>query len=90
MSSEGECVGDVWVLAGGVATLYWRFLGGSILVLASSGISSSLVLEKSTIGLTIALISPSKTSFIVSSYLMFPSRSGVLDELVGDFLANLT
>ena len=51
---------------------------------------SSSVWENSIVGKTMASISPSETSCIISSLLMFPVRSGVLAELKGEFLVDLT
>ena len=90
MSSGGDCGGDVWVLTGGVAPLSWRFSCWSVLALASSGILSLLVWEKSTVGRVMALISPSETSCIASSSLMCPVSSGVLEDILGEFLADST
>ena len=78
------------MLTGGVAPLYWRFLGGLVSVSASSVILSSLLWLKNTVGQMMASISPSKTSCIVSSLLMCPTSSGVLAGLVGDFSADST
>ena len=63
--------------------------GRLVSALERSEILSSSVWEKSTVGQMMASISPSETLCIVSSSLMCPSRSGVLAELVGDFLADL-
>ena len=85
MYSRSEYDEDGWVPTGGVAPLSWRFLGGLVLASVSSRISSSSVREKTTVGRTMASISPSEISCIVSSSLMCPSRSGVLADLVGEF-----
>ena len=90
MSYGGEC-GRGWV---GVDQ--WR--GAIVLVVfrrVSLGIgelrnSSSSVWDKSTVGRAIVSSSPSETSFVVSSFLMCPTRPGVLDGLVGEFLADST
>ena len=88
--SGGDCSGDGWVLTGDVAPLYWRFWGRLVSSLASSGISSSSMWEKSTVGRLMASISPSKNLCIASSFLVCPTRSGVLSGLVSEFSANLT
>ena len=87
---RGDCINDGWVTTGGVAPLSWRFLGGSILALTCSGNSISSIWEKSTVGRTMTYISPSDTSCIVSSSLVCPLRSGMLDKLAGEFLADPT
>ena len=74
----------------GVAPLSWSFSGGLVSTSASSGILSSLVWEKITVGKTMLSIYPSETLCIISSFLMSPPRSGVLAELVGEFLENVT
>ena len=89
-SSNVECGEYGWVLTGGVAPLSWRFWGDLVLALASSGILNSSLWEKSNVGQTMVSISPSKTSCIVSSSLVCPSRSGVLAKLVGEFSADST
>ena len=68
---------------GGVEPLYWIFLVESVLASASSEIPSSLVCVKSTVGQTMASISISETSCIVSFSLMCPARFGVMAKLVG-------
>ena len=90
VSSGGECGGEGWALTSGVAPLSWWFSGGSVSALASSRISNLSMREKSTVGHAIASSLPSVNSFISSSSLMCPTRSGVLDELVGDFSADST
>ena len=90
VSSRGEYDEDGWVPTGGVVPWSLRFLGGLVLASASSGISISLVWEKSTIGQTMVPISPSETLCIVSSSMMCPSRSGVFDKLVSEFSSDLT
>ena len=89
VSSRGECGNDGWVPTGGVAPLSWRFLVRSVLSSASSGILSSSVWEKSTVGRTMLSISPSETLCIVSSSLMCPARSGVFAYIEGEFSADL-
>ena len=88
--SRGECGKYVWVPTGGVAPLYWRFLGRLVSALENSGISSSSMWEKSTIDRMMELISPSETSCIASSLLMCPLRSCVLADLVVNVSAELT
>ena len=78
------------MLTGGVAPLSWRFLGGLLLASASSGTSSSLVWKKSTVGQTMALISPYEISCIVCSLLICPLRFDVLANIIGEFLADST
>ena len=90
MSSRGECGRDGWVLTSGVAPFSWRFSDRLVSALASSGIPRSSLWDKSTYGRIMASISPSKTSFIISSFLMCPVRSGVLAKLVGEFSADST
>ena len=90
VSSRGECVEDIWVPNNSVATLSWRFLGGSVSASASSRISILLVWERSYVGWTMVLISPYENLCIVSSSLMYPSRSGLLAKLVGEFPADST
>ena len=86
--SRGEHDKDGWVPTGGVAPLFWRFLVGLISESASSGISRFLVWEKSTVGKTMALIYPSETWCIVSSFLMCPVRSSILTKFEGEFLSD--
>ena len=74
----------------GMAPLSWWFLVRLVSALASSGILSLLVWVKSTVGQTIASISSTKTSCIVSSLLMCPERSGVMAEIMGEFLVDST
>ena len=88
MSSRGEYDKDGYVLTGGVEPLSWRVLVGSVLALASSVISSSLVWKKSTVVRTMELISPTETSCTISSSLMYPRMSGVLAYLEGEFLVD--
>ena len=89
-SSGNKCGGEGWVLTGGVASLSWRFLGGLVSALAISGILSSLVWEKSTVGRAIASILSSATSCIYSSFLIRPARYGMMAGLKGEFLADST
>ena len=90
MSSRGECGGEGCVLTGGVVTLSWWFSGGLASASLSSGISSSLMQEKNTVGRAIALSLPSTTLCIYSSSLMCPTRSSVLSVLVGELLSDST
>ena len=59
-------------------------------MLASSGILSSLVWMKSTVGQTMASVSSTETLCIVSRSLICFARFGVMPELVGKFLDDLT
>ena len=86
----GECDIKVWVLNGRVAPLSWWFSGRSVSASSSSGILSSLIEEKGTVGHEIFLGSLSAILCISSSLLMCPARSGVLTGLVGDFSSDLT
>ena len=81
---RGECYEDIWVPTGGMAPLSWRFWVGLVLASVISGISSSLVWVKITVGWMVTPISPSDTTCIISSSLMCPARSSVLDDLVGN------
>ena len=90
MSSRDECDEDGWVPTGGVAPLSWRFLVDSLSASARYVILSLLVWQKSTVGHTVVFISPFDTSCIISSSLMCPARSGMLDKLEGDVSSNLT
>ena len=73
---------------GGIAPLSWRFLVELLSASASSGISSLLVWLDSTVGRTMASISPNDTLGIISISQMFTTRYGVLAELVGEFSVN--
>ena len=68
-------------------------LGGGVFGLISASarfiVLSSLLWVNSIVGLTMAPISPTYTSFIVSSFLICPERSGMMAELVGEFPVNL-
>ena len=59
--SRGDYGKDGWMLTVGVVPLSWRFSGRSVSASASSGILSSLVWEKSTVGWTMSSNSPSET-----------------------------
>ena len=83
MYSRGECREDGWGPTSGVVPLYWRFSVYLLSALASSRILRLSVWEKSTVGKKMASISPTETSYIISSSLMFPARSDVLAELKG-------
>ena len=82
---RGECYEDIWMPTDGMAPLSWRFGVGPVLASAISGISSSLVWVKITVGWMMAPISPSETTCIISSSLVCPAKSSVLDKLVGYF-----
>ena len=73
-----------------MAPLTWRYSGGSVSALTISVILSSSVWWEITVGWTLASVYPSKTSFYISSSLMCPLRSGVLVDLVGEFLDDST
>ena len=71
--------------SGGMVPLSWWFLVGSVLASASSVILIWLVWVKSTVDTTMELISSTKTSYIISSFLVCPAMSGLMAELMGKF-----
>ena len=90
MSVRNEFSDYGWVPSDSMTTFSWQFLFRSVLVLVSSAVSSLSDWVESTTGNTMALISLSDTSCIVSSLLVCPARSGVMTDLVGKFLVDST
>ena len=90
VSVRGEYGEDGWAPSAREAPLAWLFMIGLFLASGSSVVFILMVWVKSSFGHIMSSISSPLTLCIIYNYRVYSLSSGVMDEIVGEFLVDST